>query len=342
MRSLNNIAKLSCSDRKVQTFKDLTKPWAEIPSLSPHPVKPNKPLSSSSISSTPHNSPRPSSLSTLSLPSPPDLPTKCETVQAHSAMTTLLLDDSPRKAELQPYNHVCIPEYGGATRARDLVVLRLEKDREREEKLEDQVDASPVDSPMGEEGSSKKRKRKEKKRLKHAANHGPEQIYDETLIAVIGVLDEVKLQSNIAAWIRLGGLWGSPTKPSETPSRHLRDHSSPEGLNESGIPEEDGYVSGGSDLSVDGTRASVRKIRKKASPNDSSENKPPAGNDAVTSAVIPVVAKSSATDVELIGAKESPPAAMWFEDPVVMQYWVARGKKALERLGVALEHGIER
>ncbi|KAG2088564.1 uncharacterized protein F5147DRAFT_549704, partial [Suillus discolor] len=39
---------------------------------------------------------------------------------AHSALTTLLLDDSPHKARLQPYNHVCMPEYTSSFRAKDL------------------------------------------------------------------------------------------------------------------------------------------------------------------------------------------------------------------------------
>jgi len=34
------------------------------------------------------------------------------------------------------------------------------------------------------------------------------EVYDETLLAVIGVLDEIKQQSNVAGWIRAGGLWG--------------------------------------------------------------------------------------------------------------------------------------
>jgi hypothetical protein len=37
--------------------------------------------------------------------------------------------------------------------------------------------------------------------------------YDETLLAVIGVLDEIKGQSNVAGWIRAGGLWGLPGDP---------------------------------------------------------------------------------------------------------------------------------
>jgi len=35
-----------------------------------------------------------------------------------------------------------------------------------------------------------------------------EERYDPTLLAVIGILDEIKGQSNVAGWIRAGGLWG--------------------------------------------------------------------------------------------------------------------------------------
>ena len=46
--------------------------------------------------------------------------------QPHSAKTTLLLDDSPLKAHLQPYNHVCIQEYASGLRGKDLGVRARE------------------------------------------------------------------------------------------------------------------------------------------------------------------------------------------------------------------------
>lgn len=64
----------------------------------------------------------------------------------HSAHSTLLLDDSPSKALLQPYNHLRVPPYSGS-------------------------------------------------------NHD-----DRTLLAIIGVLDHVRHESNVAAWMRAGGL----------------------------------------------------------------------------------------------------------------------------------------
>lgn len=84
-------------DRKVQTIKDLEKPWA---ALMPRRLRPDprlQPTSSSSIWT------------------------------GHSAATTLLLDDSPAKAVLQPHNQLCVPEYTRTLRNVDLSVLQLER-----------------------------------------------------------------------------------------------------------------------------------------------------------------------------------------------------------------------
>ncbi|KIJ52375.1 hypothetical protein M422DRAFT_25994 [Sphaerobolus stellatus SS14] len=102
----------------------------------------------------------------------------------HTAETTLLLDDSTAKAQLQPYNHLCIPEYTKNQRNLDLKYLEIEKG-----------DAIPHErSPKG---------------------------YDPTLIAVMGVLDEIKRQSNVAGWMRAGGLWAGHRPPPRRQSIHL-------------------------------------------------------------------------------------------------------------------------
>ncbi|KAJ2965855.1 hypothetical protein NUW54_g13975 [Trametes sanguinea] len=36
------------------------------------------------------------------------------------------------------------------------------------------------------------------------------------------------------------------------------------------------------------------------------------------------------------------PQKMWFESEAVVKFWAARGRKALEELGIPVEHGIER
>ena len=42
-------------------------------------------------------------------------------------------------------------------------------------------------------------------------------------------------------------------------------------------------------------------------------------------------------------AQETPiPQKMWFEDERVLGHWAARGRRALEEMGIPVEHGIER
>ncbi|KAF9494599.1 hypothetical protein BDN71DRAFT_977571 [Pleurotus eryngii] len=85
----------------------------------------------------------------------------------HSASSTLLLDDSPLKARLQPLNHLCVKEYTSEMRLADLQVVS--------------EDSTPYD-------------------INAYYN------LDLTLLAVIGALDAIKWESNVAGWVRSGGL----------------------------------------------------------------------------------------------------------------------------------------
>ncbi|KAI0631706.1 hypothetical protein C8Q77DRAFT_1060652 [Trametes polyzona] len=387
--------------RKVQTVKDLTKPWSLLAQQDMHiPPSPH-----SSIASTPRTSPEPSSPSRPSDESVPNTP------QAHSALTTLLLDDSPRKAELQPYNHVCIGEYSGERRAKDLESLQKEQEwnsavearqllnaqmaeaqgsstvqdapaPEESPEVAPKDDGEPVPEGTGEEGtaqaeSSKKRKRKEKKLQKRAAlleqlqaGGKPDVSYDETLLAVIGVLDEIKSQANVAAWIRSGGLWG-PFGPPETRSpvvNGARGDGDDDGGVDDNAPnapataqtrqeEEAAAQSDDSDLSVENARPAAQptdgengkpsKRKKKrqrmretsaAEEGAQSTDAADAGNDQETT--------SSPRQVKGAGQEKTKeperPQKMWFEEQQVLEYWAGRGRKALEELGIAVEHGIER
>jgi hypothetical protein len=253
------------ADRKTQTTKDLAKPWAQLPL---------QPRTSPSPSSTPPHSSSPSHSRSQSPPGSHRLPrtsaslTEVKQEHAHSAASTLLLDDSPAKARLQPYNHVCLREYDSALRNRDLRVLELERARPREADVmpspisvaspprapqgdlappgesdvavpstnaEPGVADTPIASadPIGHDNepdtpdaadppaslqASKKRKRvgkKKKSSLATALQTGDEdEQFDETLLAVIGILDAIKLESNVAGWIRSGRLWGPDGPPS--------------------------------------------------------------------------------------------------------------------------------
>ncbi|CAL1701720.1 unnamed protein product [Somion occarium] len=354
--------------RKVQTFKDLTKPWAGLPSLlSPSELR-RSPSPASSIASTQHGSPPPSSPLRSSSPS-------IELArQDHSALTTLLLDDSPRKAELQPYNHICIPEYDGARRAKDLQLLEAQREisREHEEEAETQQDVEEAaesasaqldavaleDTTAGVEDDTRKRKRKHKKKKRRTAflatGRDPgslESGYDPTLLAVIGVLDEVKRQANVAAWIHSGGLWGPPElnlreqvyRPAQTGEEVDTSLDSLESSNSE--------VSSGSDLSVKEEGPYERKEKKrqkKRSPfrpaqaegvdheGSSSPSAPPKHVGEGSGA------NQEPTDEATAAAGSRSPPAMWFEHMPTLLYWAARGKEVLEKMGIPIEHGIEK
>jgi len=142
------------ADRKTQTIKDLAKPWAALPLQS-----------SSSERSTP-TAPGPGSHQSQS--------------QAHSAHTTLLLDDSPLKAYLQPWNYLCIREYNAELRSADLALLEDAKRRERAQAVDGEgssstsssfSSSSSTEENLGQEsrevnGGKRKRPKKEKKESK--------------------------------------------------------------------------------------------------------------------------------------------------------------------------------
>ncbi|KAJ8456552.1 hypothetical protein ONZ51_g12056 [Trametes cubensis] len=365
--------------RKVQTIKDLTKPWAYFASYSAH----ISPSPHSSIASTPRSSPESSS------PSRASDNTEAIAPQAHSALTTLLLDDSPRKAELQPFNHVCIGEYSGERRAKDLESLQQEQESGSIEDAVATPTASPealmpkdddesvpdaeLDAPLDEGAASsaapaetsKKRKRKEKKLQKRAAllekfetGGKPDVSYDETLLAVIGVLDEIKTQANVAAWIRSGGLWGPygpnvvhspdseaeddstadlpPSTPLETEEQEVQSDDSDLSVKDVPSSEHDSQPGPDAAAGRDNKRRRRRKrqrMRKSDAIAQGAEGieLTDVGNDRETA--MPVAGSAQETPI---------PQKMWFEDERVLGHWAARGRRALEEMGIPVEHGIER
>lgn len=171
---------LSIVARKIQTTKDLERPWGQLPGN-------------------------------------------------HSALTTLLLDDSPAKVKLQPYNHVCVKEYNQQLRLKDLRTKVIKSSAasspsspedviDRTGANQSTIDTEEADG-VAEHGSAQQARRKEKKMRKKASkltallDNVAAAKYDETLLAVIGILDVVRVQSNVAAWVRKGGLWALKSPP---------------------------------------------------------------------------------------------------------------------------------
>ncbi|KAK0500309.1 hypothetical protein EDD18DRAFT_1307752 [Armillaria luteobubalina] len=140
-------------------------------------------------------------------PAPTSEPSR--SAHAHSALTTLLLDDSPLKAQLQPWNHFCVPEYTAQIRGRDLSTRQRERDK-------------PSFDIQDAEGVVPQKKRKKPKKVLG---------YDQILLAVIGVLDTIKGESNVSGWMRQCGLWNGvhgkedEEKPTPTDDEHLNPSS---------------------------------------------------------------------------------------------------------------------
>jgi len=281
-------------DRKTQTTKDLTKPWTQLP------------LVPASLSDSKNNSP------------------DTAQTQAHSALTTILLDDSPLKAHLQPYNHVCIREYVASLRGKDLEVFakervmsngvgekRKRKQKKKAEKAQkkarargknvmtdpgvvDRLDnesetsvSSEPQSPPSAQPSQPVIQEQETEAIEDGPVDGGR--YDETLLAVIGILDEVKEQSNVAAWIRAGGLWGPVNLRPPPPAQ--------------------------------------------PSPSAPNTEVGGAGNDTTL----------SQDQNQGISPSEIIPSAdkvVWFDHEPTFVYWARRGRKAVHELGIEVVHGV--
>ena len=188
------------TDRKVQTIKDLEKPWAALA-----PPEEGR-ASPSSIASSRHAS--------LEEPEP--------TSYTHSAATTILLDDSHAKAALQPHNHLCVREYTRAQRNADLTALGLGLAPHHPQRVPPPPPPPALETaaaPDGAEeeapsaphpGKGQKRKRSKEHARRQQQQRGDEEEegegLDETLLAVIGILHAARLQSSIAGWLRAGAL----------------------------------------------------------------------------------------------------------------------------------------
>ncbi|EJD00649.1 uncharacterized protein FOMMEDRAFT_170016 [Fomitiporia mediterranea MF3/22] len=287
--------------RKVQTTKDLEKPWSELPG-------------------------------------------------EHSARSTLLLDDSPKKARLQPYNHVCIGEYTPVLREqsqrvkRGIVKVELEshlnKPDYRAERNESHVadgDGNELHtSPETEEVRKKKKQiKKEQQRLARISaallensslpvvgeaspQESANEEFDGTLLAVIGVLHTLKHQSNVAGWIRAGGLWAGKTPPQLDASVATTTESS-----ECMPSPTDVEMDGDEQRPEEATATEVAMV---------------AGNDVQTSGAISNSNPHDEDHSETIN--EGPDAKMWFEDKETTHHWVVRGREALEELGIEKRDGI--
>ncbi|KAG6875841.1 hypothetical protein C0993_007150 [Termitomyces sp. T159_Od127] len=347
-------------NRKVQTTKNLAKPWSELP------------ITPSSDPNTP---------------------------QFHSAHTTLLMDDSPRKAYLQPYNHLCVREYTGALRQIDVQC------RQREQRLQqilnarptslppkpqadtgaspafsesalDPADASvsPSDSPYSprlsptlapSQSANKKRKRPKKKHATLELAEAEDDFvlglggYDPTLLAIVGVLEKIKWEGNVAGWMRSGGLAKSYLEEEAHEGREEKDEGKQ--ANEKEEEEEEGS-NGEKEKAKDKDKEKEKEKEKEKDASLSTDagapHDPKRRRVSDEHVPLPLLANgesaspsSSPSLAALAAASPTLPAAattletigdtgQWFEDQTVLRFWVRKGVTALEGLGIEVSSGI--
>ncbi|KAG1903463.1 uncharacterized protein F5891DRAFT_1019573 [Suillus fuscotomentosus] len=330
--------------RKALTTKDLTKPWALLP-LGASTAEIAVPLEAG------YAAEQAGLASSI----------------AHSALTTLLLDDSPHKARLQPYNHVCIPEYTSSFRAKDLQQFQHEKTtrvpklkkrkRKTNEFVPDQSQSAEMVLPSSDldpttisststdvEKSSIPVPSAERADISSQSCAEP---YDPTILAVIGVLDEIKNQSSVAGWIRAGGLWDIvpvPEAEAEGESIVIPPASDANMVEDLQSPTDPQDVQPLTKKELRAAQKLAAKQRKRAEQAALSAGQPvliadkeviPTGNDESTMADIlveDVPAAAPSVSVESVG--------MWFNDEQTLSYWVRRGRQALDSLGIEADHGV--
>ncbi len=211
-----------------------------------------------------------------------------------------------------------IVEEGSATGKED------DADGEAEQIAEDGEEMSEGEGEPVKSGT-RKRKRPHKKTLARAteqkrmassvandegqaANETEEtyhwwQEFDCTLLAIVGVLDAVKWESNVGAWVRQGGLWGSEAKNAEVSknTKHL-------------VPQ------------------SADTAESADIPCESSTETEGKNND--------LNSQGSVGNREEVTGDGLMRVGLWFDDELTKAYWVARGVKALHELDIEIDTGI--
>lgn len=155
----------------------------------------------------------------------------------------------------------------------------------------------------------------------------PHPVFDPTLLAVIGVLEEIKEETNVAGWIHAGGLWGGKGRP----PAHSMCCVLPKSWNFNGDflgppfelfsdKEQDGKKK--HRLSAAADRPSKRRRLKLHDEEGSPSSNP--GNDITSD------------------KEEDKEDLMWFDHQPCFERWVRRGRRAVKALGITLDHGFRR
>lgn len=193
--------------------------------------------------------------------------------------------------------------------------------------------------------------------------------YDETLLAVVGVLDRLKHETNVSSWMRSGGLINTALaglQPSTGETEAMNSSASPlhpstknrapsrgASPSEHGSPAKKRRIESSPALETDMDTApaeSSSPIATEPPPSQISTNTrsspPPSEEQAQTGVPLsaPVPTATSETGTSSVPRHEIPSttgaAGLWYEDEMVLKYWADQGRKALAELGIEADSGM--
>jgi hypothetical protein len=191
-------------------------------------------------------------------------------------------------------------------------------------------EVEPSSVPLPSTSTPRKRKRKEKQKAERKESKDeptPEIEYDETLLAIIGILDEVKHQSNVASWVKTNGLWG-PYPPQDLANPDICALTHKDFRNS----REDTAALSDSGSADSGKRGERKKKRRDAVADVSAAST----MDGLKDNSSPYTATNEKDNQT--NTSETP---LWFDNPPTIRNWVDRGRNALETLGIPIEHGLK-
>lgn len=202
----------------------------------------------------------------------------------YSALNTLLLDDSYTKTSCQPFNHLPIPDFGQS--------LAFDSARAYRAALAFKKHGDNMSAELAEELGA--------------------HLIDRSLLGVIGILERASAETNVASWIREGGLvpdlsdangWWNETSPDSIP------------------------FPGGSKPS--GKKMKKSKLRSMLSSTDLSSLIFPPNPDP---------ADSQPTQAQLLPTANPP--IPWYSSPAHLSFWTQQGVDALLEMGIELDFSM--
>ncbi|KAI4526281.1 hypothetical protein K525DRAFT_250449 [Schizophyllum commune Loenen D] len=133
-----------------------------------------------------------------------DLEKVWQAMRRHSGKTTVLVDDSVLKAHMQPFNHLCLPEYTLETRDADIAAIARAKHTKTKSSTTRAVTKDALDDLAAS--------------MQAATISGQQQVdaagrdgripagVDGALLAVVGIISRLKDVRDAAAWIEEGNI----------------------------------------------------------------------------------------------------------------------------------------